>query len=193
MARPREFDEQQALIKAMELFWHKGYEATSISDLTEAMGIQRPSLYGTFGGKEELFQAAIRKYAELSLAYIRGKLGQPTSAREAIRRYLIGITSAEGGRRPEWGCLCVNAMTELAPHHSNLASFTAEFQRNITAILKETIEAGIRQGELSSKLNAASIAAALSIAAVGLAVTMKGRPDHAEIGQAIDQMVHLLD
>ena len=82
MARPREFDEHQALTAAMQQFWERGYEATSLSDLTRAMGIQRPSLYGAFGGKESLFQAAIELYAKNSLTFIRKKLGKrPPSAR----------------------------------------------------------------------------------------------------------------
>ncbi|MEW9698420.1 TetR/AcrR family transcriptional regulator [Paenibacillus sp. SI8] len=192
MARPREFDEQKALMKAMELFWQKGYEATSISDLTEVMGIQRPSLYGTFGGKEELFNAAIRKYADISLVYIKSKLSQAPSAKEAVRLYLLGITNNEGGKRPEWGCLCVNTLTEMAPRNASLASFTTEFHQKVTVLLRETIEEGIRNGELSAELNAASVASALSISAVGLSVTMKGQPDRAAIGEAIEQLVHLL-
>lgn len=193
MARPREFDEQQALLKAMELFWQKGYEATSISDLTEVMGIQRPSLYGTFGGKEELFNAAIRKYADMSLSYIGSKLSQTHSARESIRLYLLGITNNEDGKRPEWGCLCVNTLAEMAPRNASFVSLATDFQRNLTDILRQTIEKGIDSGELSAGLNAASVASALSIASVGLSVTMKGQPDRAVVGEAIEQLVHLMD
>ncbi len=192
MARPREFDEQQALLKAMHMFWQKGYEATSISDLTEAMGIQRPSLYGTFGSKEELFNAALHKYADLSLAYIGAKLRKAPSAREAVRLYLLGITNNEDGKQPDWGCLCVNTLTEMAPRNTSLARFTSEFQMNLAALLRETIEAGMQRGELSAELNAASAATALTIAAVGLTVTMKGQPDRVAMEEAIEQLVHLL-
>ncbi|MEI7024850.1 TetR/AcrR family transcriptional regulator [Paenibacillus sp. y28] len=192
MARPREFDEQQALLKAMHVFWQKGYEATSISDLTTAMGIQRPSMYGTFGSKEELFNAALRKYADLSLTYIRSKLSQAPSAREAVRLYLLGITNTEGGKQPEWGCLCVNTLTEMASRNASLTRFTSEFQGHLAGLLRETIEAGMLRGELSAELNAASVASALTIAAVGLSVIMKGQPDRAAVEKAIEQLVYLL-
>jgi len=65
MARTREFDEEKVLEAAMQLFWEKGYEATSLSDLTARMGIQRPSIYSTFGDKKELFEAALRRYKKI--------------------------------------------------------------------------------------------------------------------------------
>ncbi|WP_138755388.1 TetR/AcrR family transcriptional regulator [Paenibacillus sinopodophylli] len=192
MARPREFDEQQALLKAMHLFWQKGYEATSISDLTAAMGIQRPSLYGTFGDKEELFHAALRKYADLSLVYIGSKLRAAPSAREAVRLYLLGITNNEDGKHPEWGCLCVNTLTEMAARNASLAQFTSEFQWRLSELLRETIQEGISSGELSDELNAASVASALTISAVGISVMMKAQPDRNVVEGAIEQLVHLL-
>ncbi len=81
MVRPREFDEQMALIAAMNVFWEKGYEATSISDLTSRIGIQRPSLYAAFGDKRQLFPTALQRYSQLSLAYIQTKLQNSDSER----------------------------------------------------------------------------------------------------------------
>ena len=193
MARPREFDEHQALTAAMQQFWEKGYEATSLSDLTRAMGIQRPSLYGTFGGKESLFQAALELYAKNSLTFIRKKLGGAPSARAAVLLYLQGIVSNADGRRPEFGCLCVNTIVELAPHHQGVTQFTREYQRQVTELIQSILEDGKRSGELSQDLHAPALANAIVIAAVGLAVTMKSGPDRSVVEQAIDQIIQLLD
>lgn len=192
MARPREFDEQQALMVAMQVFWEKGYEATSIGDLTDRMGIQRPSLYAAFGGKDQLFQAALTKYAQLSLDFVRRKLLSASGAKEAVRLYLHGITDSADGRRPELGCLCVNTIVELAPHDSSLAAFTRDYQRQLSDLLRQTIERGMQSGELSRDRNAVALANALTIAAIGLSVTMKSGIDRAAADNAIAEMVHLL-
>jgi TetR/AcrR family transcriptional regulator, transcriptional repressor for nem operon len=193
MARPREFDVHQALTAAMQLFWEKGYEATSLSDLTNAMGIQRPSLYNTFGDKESLFQATLSLYAERSIMFIRKKLESAPSAKEAVLWYLQGVVSHADGRRPELGCLCVNTMVELAPHHSGFTQFTREYQRQITELIRSILEKGIHNGELSEALHAPALANAIVISAVGLAVTMKSEPDISVVEQAIQQIVQLLD
>ncbi|MNH95587.1 HTH-type transcriptional repressor ComR [compost metagenome] len=193
MARPREFDEHKALTAAMQVFWEKGYEATSLSDLTTAMGIQRPSLYAAFGGKEALFQAALSLYAERSLNFIRQKLQSAPSAKTAILLYLQGIADSTNGRKPELGCMCVNTIVELAPHHQQFTRFTREYQQQITELIRSTIENGIHRGELSQDLHAPALANAIGIAAVGLAVTMKSCPDLSVVEQAIDQIIQLLD
>lgn len=88
MGRIREFDEDKVLDAAMQIFWEKGYEATSLSDLTSRMEIQRPSIYSTFGGKKELFEVALRKYMMSRASMIRTKLQSDSSVREALRTFL---------------------------------------------------------------------------------------------------------
>lgn len=88
MARPREFDEDKALDAAMHVFWEKGFEAASLSDLTARMGIQRPSIYATFGDKKGLFEAALRKYTSSHAAHVRLSLQKHASVREAFRTFL---------------------------------------------------------------------------------------------------------
>ncbi|MBB3113726.1 TetR/AcrR family transcriptional repressor of nem operon [Paenibacillus phyllosphaerae] len=193
MARPREFDEHQALTAAMQVFWEKGYEATSLSDLTSAMGIQRPSLYSTFGDKESLFQAALSLYAERSLAFIQKKLESAPSAKAAVLLYLQGVVSSADGHRPELGCLCVNTMVELAPHHQGFTQFTRVYQQQITELIQSILEKGKQSGELSETLYAPALASAIVISAVGLAVTMKSNPDITLVEQAVQQIILLLD
>src|ERR1700722_8214731 len=89
MGRPREFDVDEALDQAMEVFWRKGFEGTSIPDLTEAMGINRPSLYAAFGNKESLFGKVLDRYSEKSGTFMREALSEPT-ARQVVEKMLGG-------------------------------------------------------------------------------------------------------
>src|SRR5690349_21378862 len=96
--RPRAFDESTALDAAMEVFWRKGYEGASLSDLTDAMGINRPSLYAAFGNKEDLFEKALDRYAEKADGFLRDALDEPT-ARAVVDRLLR--SAADGVTCPE--------------------------------------------------------------------------------------------
>lgn len=193
MVRPREFDEQQALAAAIEVFWEKGYEATSISDLTSRMGIQRPSLYAAFGGKKELFETALTKYASMSFSYIQHGMRNASTVKIAFQGYFEGIIQGAGGGKPDFGCLCVNTMVELAPHDQSFARFTNDFQKKLAVLFQQTLEDGIRTGELSNGLNAVAIARALSVSAVGLSVTMKTKPDREFAENAMTEILTLLD
>ena len=104
--RPREFDVDQALESALRVFWCKGYEGTTLPDLTRAMGINRPSLYAAFGSKEELFRKALDRYAEGPAAHVREALNEPT-ARAVVERMLDGAIDLLTDRRNPRGCLVV--------------------------------------------------------------------------------------
>lgn len=122
MVRQREFDEEKALDDAMLLFWEKGYKATSLSDLTAKMGIQRPSLYSAFGDKEKLFEAALRKYTKLHASHIRTKLQNNLSVKEAFHTFFEDLVEEEYKESPNKGCFCINTMVELALTMKNLKS-----------------------------------------------------------------------
>src|SRR6478752_7045260 len=105
--RPREFDPDEALERALELFWRQGYEGTSLGELTAAMGINRPSLYAAFGNKESLFRKALDRYTDEHMAFIRTALEEPT-ARGAIEALLRGYVASVTNPRTPPGCLTVN-------------------------------------------------------------------------------------
>src|SRR5277367_6363507 len=107
MGRPREFDTDAALEKAMRLFWMKSYEGTSVGDLTETLGISRPSLYAAFGDKRSLFRAALERYAAGPACYVAAALAQPT-AREVAQTLLRGAADLQTSSRNPGGCLTVN-------------------------------------------------------------------------------------
>lgn len=193
MVRPREFNEEQALHAAMELFWEKGYEATSLRDLTAKMGIQRPSLYAAFGDKQELFEASLRKYKQFHASYVRSRLQNGSSIKEALRAFFAGIVAEAYEEVPNRGCFCLNVMVELAPHDAKFEVLTREHQMYLAAIFQETIERGIRSGELGSHVNAKVLAQTLVVSMIELSVLMKSHPDRTFADNAVATIVALLE
>ncbi|MCY9669789.1 TetR/AcrR family transcriptional regulator [Paenibacillus alginolyticus] len=192
MARLREFDEQKALDAAMHVFWEKGFEATSLSDLTSKMGIQRPSIYSAFGDKKELFEAALRKYTQFHASNVRARLQKKSSVKEAFRFYFESIVTEEYEEGPNRGCFCLNTMVELAPHDAKFEILTREHQMYLSAIFQETIERGIRSGELENVTNALALAQTLVVSLIGLTVMMKSRPDRSFMNNSIELTLSLL-
>jgi TetR/AcrR family transcriptional repressor of nem operon len=119
MGRPRQFVPAEALKDALEVFWEKGYEATSLDDLTAAMHLSRSSFYACFGSKHAVMLAAVERYADDLFARLEAMAASmpPTEALHAI---LAAIADVDAGRR---GCFFVNSVTELAPHDAALAAF----------------------------------------------------------------------
>lgn len=192
MARTREFDVDKALEAAMELFWEKGYEATSLNDLTARMGIQRPSLYAAFGDKQALFEAALRHYTKLHAAHVRASLHNPSSAREAIRAFFDQMIAKEYSGTLSRGCFCLNTMVELAPHDEKFEILTREHQMYLAVLFQETIERGIRKGEFKPEVDARAVAQALVVALIGLTVLMKSRPERSFAEQSLQVILTLL-
>ncbi|MFX3631736.1 MAG: TetR/AcrR family transcriptional regulator [Candidatus Pristimantibacillus sp.] len=192
MGRIREFDEDKVLDAAMQLFWEKGYEATSLSDLTSRMGIQRPSIYSTFGDKKELFEAALRKYTMSHAALIRTRLQSNPSVKEAFRTFFEGVIDEEYKESPRRGCFCINTMVELAPHDEKFEILTREHQMYLTVIFQETIERGIQSGELEIGVNAKAVSQALLVSLIGLTVLIKSRPERSFVDHSIEVILTLL-
>ncbi|ETT87379.1 TetR/AcrR family transcriptional regulator [Viridibacillus sp. FSL R5-0477] len=192
MARTREFDEDQVLDAAMQLFWEKGYEATSLSDLTSRMGIQRPSIYSTFGDKKELFEAALRRYTMSRASDIRTRLQSHSSVKEAFSIFFADVVIEEYAEDLSKGCFCINTMVELAPHDEKFEILTREHQMYLAVIFQETIERGIQSGELEANTDAKPLAQALIVALIGLTVMLKSRPQRSFVDNAIAATLTLL-
>lgn len=193
MVRKREFNTEEALDAAMHVFWLKGFEATSLTDLTTAMGIQRPSLYAAFGDKMELFEHVLRRYTNSHAAQIRAMLGHGESVREAFRAVFDWITSEKKKVNASHGCFCINTMVELAPHDQKFAVLTREHQMYLTVIFREALEKGQQNGELPGELNAVLVAQSLVVSMIGLTVLMKSGPDRSFIEQSIQAALAILD
>ncbi|USK54505.1 TetR/AcrR family transcriptional regulator [Cytobacillus solani] len=192
MVRQREFDKEKALDDAMELFWEKGYAATSISDLTATMGIQRPSLYATFGDKEKLFEAALRKYTNLHASLIRKKLQNTTSVKEAFRNLFEEMIEEEYKNKVSKGCFCINTIVELAPHDEKFEILTREHEMYLSVIFQETLLKGIKSGELESNLDVRALAQTLVVALIGVTVLLKSHPERSFVDKSVTLILSLI-
>ncbi|WP_422656810.1 TetR/AcrR family transcriptional regulator [Paenibacillus sp. EC2-1] len=191
MARIREFDEQKALTEAMHVFWEKGYEATSLSDLTSRMGIQKPSLYAAYGDKMSLFESALRNYNQLHSKSVRLKLNKISSVMTAFR--LLFLEGAfPNGTNERNGCFCINTMVELAPHDAKFEILTREHQQYLAAIFEATLERGVTSGEIDGSVNCRAMAQSLVVAFIGITVLKKSNPNREWIDNCIDSALSLL-
>jgi AcrR family transcriptional regulator len=140
MSRPRAFCEVTALDRALEVFWRSGYEGASISSLTAAMGINRPSLYATYGNKEELFQKALARYVELKNEFFEAVMAEPT-ARDVVARLLDGAAEMLTDPEHPVGCLSVQGAlacsAESEPVHDELAKIRADYEARLRRRFEE--------------------------------------------------------
>ncbi len=185
MPRTKAFNEQDVLEKAIDLFWKKGYHATSMQDLVEHLGINRASLYSTFGNKETLFERAILHYRATSQRGLRSFLfSQPdvrTGLTELFRR-AIDESVSDPDRK---GCFVVNTVTELAPHDQKIKKMADENQQGFLDILTTYLQAGVDRGEISSDKDLPAIAMLLFTLYNGLKVVGKVELDGARLERAI--------
>jgi AcrR family transcriptional regulator len=154
--RPRSFDRETALEKAILAFWEHGYEATSVSDLTQVMGIGAPSLYAAFGDKRSLFDEVVREYGERYGSFGDRALAEEPTARAAVERMLREAAAeyTEPGR--PHGCLIIHAATNCTTPEVE-ESLRERRNANITAI-ESRIRSGVAAGELSADTDAAALA-----------------------------------
>jgi TetR/AcrR family transcriptional repressor of nem operon len=179
VARPRQFDREAALDRAMDAFWARGYEATSIEDLVTRMGIQRGSLYGTFGDKRTLFLAALERYQRVVARELFEALETPGSGVEAIRRFFrLRVESALDRRRPP-GCLVTNSAVELSRRDRGAAARVGGSLVELEAAFYRALARGRAAGELSPARDLRALARFLTSSAQGLSVMAKAFPDRA--------------
>lgn len=186
MGRPREFDVDEALRRAMDAFWAKGYEATSLTDLTKAMGVQKASLYGTFGDKHKLFTAALTRYAHDGIQRLREALDRPDAPLDAVRdlfHAMVDNTVAPKGKR---GCFCVNAAVELAPQDPAVGEIVREHVRGMEQVFAEALERARKLGVLRKDVDVAQASSYLVSLIFGLHVMSKSGPTRSKLRQVAD-------
>jgi TetR/AcrR family transcriptional regulator, transcriptional repressor for nem operon len=192
MARTKEFDPDAVLQRALELFWERGYEATSMADLVEHLGIGRASIYATFGGKHDLYLKALHRYREARDPDPVELLSQPGPALPAVRRlvemYVEDSTGADRGR----GCMIVNAAAELAPGDEPVARFVEASWSALEAALASALVRARAQGELASDADPGALARFLVVFIQGIRVTGKGSADAGRIRDAARQALAIL-
>jgi AcrR family transcriptional regulator len=169
MGRARAFDADEALDKAMTVFWSKGYEGTSLSDLTEAMGINRPSLYATYGNKEDLFRKALERYGEGPSSYEREALAQPT-AREVAEGLLRGAADVQTNSDTPAGCLAVLGTTYCAEDSSPIGKILIASRLAGQAAIRDRFERARVEGDLPPNANPNALTHYIGTVVCGMAV-----------------------
>jgi AcrR family transcriptional regulator len=167
--RPRGFCTDKALDSAMQVFWRKGYEGTSMVDLTTAIGINSPSLYAAFGSKEGLFRAVLERYDERRKTFMKDLIAAPT-AHEVAERFLHGVAAFAadtGGKNPP-GCLLLQS--GLSCGDSVIPDELARHRAEKEAALRERFECAVRDGDLPRTANPATLARYLSAMANGICI-----------------------
>lgn len=190
MARTREFDVDEALEKATRLFWEKGYEATSIQDLVEATGVNRASLYQTYGGKQQLFERALdrfRSQPQQDLDLLTGNT-EPGLAR--IRE--VFHHAAQQTLRDPRGCLLLNAVAELAPYEGGICSVGRESRERLESFFARCLQEAAQLGEIDPKKSRRAYARFLTNNLFGLRVMAKLQPDRKLVGDIVSTTLDAL-
>lgn len=194
VARTKEFDPDAALQSALELFWRRGYEATSVADLVEHLGIGRASIYATFGSKRELYLKALDRYAETQNPLLLSELSRPGPAlpavREVVRRF--AAEAAAPGRR-QAGCFVTNTAAELAAHDSGAARRVEADWNRFETLLHSALLRARAQGELPADRDPQALARMLLVLLQGVRVVGKACDDPARVRDAAEQALTLLD
>lgn len=193
MARRKEFDEEEVLEKAMATFWRYGYEGTSIQNLVDSMGINRGSLYDTFGDKKSLFKLAIAYYNETILKKLLATLETSGAAKQAIKDCFYSLVEGSLADRDRKGCLITNTAVELCPHDRETnQTISANFKRLENAFQAALITAQ-QQGEISGDRDIEAIASFLTSSLQGLRVVAKVNPNSQMLRNIVKLTLSVLD
>jgi TetR/AcrR family transcriptional regulator, transcriptional repressor for nem operon len=186
MPRPRRFDEQHVVDRAMELFWTKGYEATSISDLTAELGVHPGTIYRTFGDKHALFLRALARYRDSQARELAPALmaGGPVLPR--IRAVLVGFAELATEQKEPRGCLVANTVGELLPGDEDVARSAADILSTVEDGFLQGLRAAVRQGEIADTLDLPGCAAMLTMLVQGLQVVAKADSDPRRLARGVD-------
>ena len=186
MGRPREFDEDTALEAVMNVFWRKGYEATSLADLCACTGLHKGSLYRAFGDKHQLFLRALRHYAEVEFRGVVAAASRSDSPLANIKAAVRKICDDAGQDK---GCLMINSLVELAPHDPEVKTALKSFGEQRLRAMTDLIGAARRCGEIRAELEPHKLARQLMMTLAGSAAMIKGFLSRKEVAETLDDLV----
>lgn len=193
MARTKDFDENEVLTKAIQLFWHKGYNATSMQDLVDTLGISRSSLYDTYTDKHTLFLKALESYQLAGKAKIKEIVEQSISAKKTVVKLMELATTDLIGGKQQRGCFMVNAGVEVAPHDQDVSKLVCQNEQQMETAFFQVIKKGQQRGEIKNPEDALVLAKFIFHVVKGMQVTAKSNPDTSSFGDTIRLTVALLN
>lgn len=193
MARSKQFDERQALAAAMLVFWEKGYEGTSISDLEQAMGLKRTSIYNTFGNKSAIFERVMTCYKESVMSALFAAMDAAPDIREGVRRLMNGALDIHFDEDNPGGCLVVLSLMESGQHDEQSLGSMQQTIHELKNALQARLNKAKKSGELSRHLDAGSTATTIATTMNGMMVMGKANFTRASLKKTVNQVVSLLD
>jgi TetR/AcrR family transcriptional repressor of nem operon len=193
MPRPKEFNPDDAIEKAMQVFWHKGYEATSMEDLLSAMDLNRGSLYDTFGDKRQLFLKVLDRYCTTVAGSKFSLLDQPGPALPTLRRFITGMIEGALADPQRRGCLIANTVMELAPHEKDIAGTLRQAQKMAEDTIYKVLARAKQQGELNGDQDPRTLARFLTTMMQGTIVMIKAGAPAEAVHQTVETAFSILD
>jgi AcrR family transcriptional regulator len=193
MGRIRQFDERQALMAAMLVFWEKGYEGTSIQDLEDAMGMKRTSIYNAFGNKHQIFQRVMACYKESVMAELFTAMDSAPDVREGIRRLLNAALDIHFDEDNPGGCLVVLSVLESDQLDDQSRAQMQQTIHELKTALQTRLTRAKKAGELPADLDSAATATTIATTMTGMMVMGKANFSQAALKKTIDQVVSLLN
>jgi TetR/AcrR family transcriptional regulator, transcriptional repressor for nem operon len=190
--RPRSFDENQVVDRAMELFWTRGYDATSVCDITAELCVHPGSLYRTFGDKHALFLRALARYRETQARALAPALLAGGPVLPLIRAVMVGFIELAAEQEQPRGCLAANTVGERLPRDDDAALIVAGVFSDVEDGFLQGLRAAVREGEIAGSVDLAGWAAALTMLVQGLQVVAKVDADPRRLIAGIDAALQSL-
>lgn len=191
LGRPRGFCEETALEAAMRVFWERGYEGTSLTDLTDAMGINRASLYATFGDKENLFRQALARYGEGPAAYLKDALQAPT-ARGVIEGLLKGAVNLLGNPQNPRGCLSTQGALATGIGAQPIKNALIAWRKNGEGEIQKRFKRARAEGDLPEEVNIGELTRYLCAVVYGLGVMAANGDTKGDLMRVVDMTLRTL-
>lgn len=177
MGRPREFNETEVLAAAVDCFWERGYEATSIRELADKMGLTGASLYNAFGDKRTLYRRALNHYIDTTFADRVHRLEGKLPPLQAVGAFFSEIIERSLDDKQRRGCMLVNSALEVAPHDPEFREIVTEVLGHIEAFFCRCVQAGQQDGTITTSQSATDLGRLLLGVHVGLRVIARTRPE----------------
>ena len=193
VGRPRSFDEEEVLAAVMDVFWRKGYEATTMADILAATGLHKGSIYQTFGDKHTLFVRALRSYVDNMRSAMTDLLAGADSAVEGLRAGMyhhIALGARKGGGN--FGCMALNSLVEFAQHDPEVLQVLGNAYAMRMKLITATVARAQAQGDLRSDWPAERIANLIAAGEAGIVVELKGMLDETGAQRMVDDLLETL-
>jgi TetR/AcrR family transcriptional repressor of nem operon len=193
MARVREFDTDEAVARAMDLFWERGYEATSLQDLSRALGLGRGSMYAAFGSKEGIYQAALERYRQDLAGPMLRALSEGAGGRAPQRGLVGGRVDEHVADERRRGCMVVNAATERVPRDPATSRTVRDVLQTIEDAITAALTAAQERGELAAGKDPRALAGYFVLFLNGLRVAAKTNPERAALMRSVEVALTVLE